>query len=196
MQQDWPSKSIMTSRSFQSCILFAATLLLGACAAVPDDSPVVEDLDSETGITISRLGRPVELYRETFRQDSTGRFSFIGPFETNHMGSRALFLWVAVPVENAAATGNPTISADGKPLALGEPGRTADFASLRKSPYKIPTPWIAMYYFHLDNDALARLGEARSLGIQVTESTKEGNRKLEYQAQLEADTRLREFGSR
>jgi hypothetical protein len=95
-----------------------------------------------------------------------------------------------------AAAGNPTISADGKPLALGEPGRTADFASLRKSPYKIPTPWIAMYYFHLDNDALARLGEARSLGIEITESTKEGNRKLEYQAQLEADTRLREFGSR
>ena len=175
--------------------LFAATLLLGACAAIPDDSPVVEDLDSETGITVSRLGRPVELYRETFRQDSTGRFAFIGPFETNNMGARELYLWVAVPVENAAA-GNPTISADGKPLSLGEPGRNADFASLHKSPYKIPTPWIAMYYFHLDDDSLARLGEARSLRLEVMESTKEGNRKLEYLAQIEADTRLRDFAGR
>ena len=53
-----------------------------------------------------------------------------------------------------------------------------------------------MYYFKLDNDSLTRLGEARSLGIEVTESTKDGNRKLQYQAQLEADTRLRDFNSR
>lgn len=171
-------------------------LLLGACASVPDDSPVVEDLDSETGITIARLGRPVELYRETFRQDSTGRFAFLGPFETNQMGKRELFLWVAVPVENPLATGNPTISADGTRLDLGEPGRSPEFASLLKPPYKIPTPWIAMYYFRLGDDALARLGAARSLGIEITETTKEGNRKLLYLAQIEADTRLRDFNSR
>src|SRR5262245_46693417 len=100
MQQDCRSKAIMTSRARHSlrslrvrCAALVAAALLGGCAAVPDDAPVVEDLDQETGITIARLGRAVELYRETFRQDSTGRFAFIGPFETNHMGTRDLFLW-------------------------------------------------------------------------------------------------------
>lgn len=175
--------------------LLATATLLGACAAVPDDSPVVEDLDTETGITIARLGRPVELYRETFRQDSTGRFGFLGPFETNHMGTRELFLWVALPVENPAATRTPTVLVDGKALTLGEAGRNADFAGLRKSPYKIPTPWIAMFYFHLDKAGLAQLGEARSLEIEVEESTETGTRKLEYLTQIEADPRLREFAA-
>ena len=174
--------------------LLLVTVLLGACAAVPDDSPVVEDLDSETGLTVARLGRPVELYRETFRQDSTGRFAFIGPFETNHMGKRDLFLWVALPVENPAAAATPAILVDGKALSLGEPGRSPDFAGLSKSPYKIPTPWIAMFYFHLDNAALTRLGEAHSLEIDVTESTAEGTtRKLVYVAQIEADPRQKDF---
>lgn len=178
------------------CAALMAAALLGGCAAIPDDAPVVEDLDQETGITIARLGRAVELYRETFRQDSTGRFAFIGPFETNHMGTRDLFLWVALPVENAAAASTPTLLVDGQALSLGEPGRSADFAGLRKSPYKIPTPWIAMFYFHLDNTALARLGAARSLQIDVQESTTEGTmRKLVYVAQIEADTRLREFAA-
>lgn len=174
-----------------------ATVLLGACAAIPDDSPVVEDLDSETGITIARLGRPVELYRETFRADSTGRFAFLGPFETNQMGTRTLFLWIAVPLEDPAASPTPTIRVDGKTLELGEAGRNADFASLRKSPYKIPTPWIAMYYFRLDDDSLARLGAARTLEFDVQEPTKEGGtRQLKYLVQIEADPRLREFSAR
>jgi hypothetical protein len=173
--------------------VFLVAVLLGACASIPDDSPVVEDLDPETGITISRLGRAVELYRETFRQDSTGRFAFIGPFETNHMGARDRFLWVALPVENPAVTNIPTVLVDGKPLALAEPGRAADFAGLRKSPYKIPTPWIPMYYFHLDDATLALLGAARALKIEVQESTETGTRKLEYVAQIETDPRLREF---
>jgi hypothetical protein len=67
------------------------TVLLAACAALPDDAPVVEQLDTETGNTIARLGRPIELYRETFTQDATSRFAFIGPFETNQMGKRDSF---------------------------------------------------------------------------------------------------------
>jgi hypothetical protein len=192
----------MTSRSgirvrtwsIRCAALLVASLLV-ACAAIPDDSPVVEELDVETGLTIARLGRPVELYRETFRKDSTGRFAFLGPFETNQMGSRELFLWVALPVETPTAT-PPNILVDGKALALGEPGRTADFAGLRKSPYKIPTPWIAMYYFRLDNESLARLGAARALAFEIQDQTKDGVRRVEYMTQIEADPRLSEFAAR
>ena len=37
-----------------------------------------------------------------FLQDPAGRFAFLGPFETNLMGQRELFLWIAVPVEPVA----------------------------------------------------------------------------------------------
>src|SRR5688500_3347484 len=96
MQQECPLDSIMTSRrgsqtaARTACLVFAALALAlrGACASVPDDATVVEKLETETGTTIARLGRPIELYRETFTQDANSRVAFIGPFETNQMGQR------------------------------------------------------------------------------------------------------------
>ena len=72
-----------------------ASSVLGACAALPDDASVVEKLEPETGVTITRLGHPIELYRETFLKDPAGRIAFLGPFETNQMGQREQFLWIA-----------------------------------------------------------------------------------------------------
>ena len=106
---------------------------------VPDDASVVEHLESETGVTITRLGHPIELYRETFLKDPAGRFAFLGPFETNQMGQRELFLWIAVPIEPVADS-VPEVEINGTAVSLGTPGRTADFAGINKSPYKIPLP--------------------------------------------------------
>src|SRR6187455_248213 len=99
MQQECRSNSIMTSRRdlttgfghvrFMAVAVMA--VLLGACAALPDDAPVVEQLDSETGTTVTRLGHPIEVYRESFVQEPAGRFAFIAPFETNLMGKRELY---------------------------------------------------------------------------------------------------------
>ena len=130
--------------------LSLAAFTLAGCAALPDDDAVVEQLDNETGATISRLGRPLELYRETFVQDSTGRFAFFGPFETNQMGTRELFLWLAVPIDSPADAEPPTVEVNGKPVTLGAAGRAADFAGLRTSPYKVPTPWSSMYYYKIE----------------------------------------------
>ena len=96
-----------------------AAMLLGACAALPDDAPVVENLDEETGLTIARLGRPLELYNDTSSKDVAERFAFLGPFETNQMGNRALYLWVALPMENPAGSSAPTVLVDGAALELG-----------------------------------------------------------------------------
>ncbi len=173
-----------------------ATLLLAGCAALPDDAPYVEQLDPETGLTIARLGRPVEVYREVFRKDHTDRFGFIGPFETNQMGKRDLFLWVATPVESDGVPTPPKVMLDGTPLELGVPGRTADFAGLRSSPYKIPTPWIATFYFRIDSASVARLGAAGNISVETTEDTRGGRVTAQYLAQLAQDPRLREFASR
>lgn len=182
-------------RSVQfACVAFVSAML-GACAALPDDAPVVEQLDTETGVTVARLGRPIELYRETFLQDPAGRFAFIAPFETNLMGQRELFLWIAVPIEPVASA-VPVIEVNGTALTLGDPGRAADFAGLHKSPYKIPTPWSAMYYFKIDADVVTRLSEATRLVIRVVETAKSGNVKTVFAADTGADARLKDFAAR
>jgi len=185
-----------TARSAARFTLIAIAGLLGACAALPDDAAVVEQLDPDTGLTIARLGRPIELYRETFRKDTTNKFTFLGPFETNQMGRRELYLFVALPLQDPASQVTPVISVDGTPLALGTPGRTPDAAGLQHPPYKLPMSWMATYYYPIDKDLVAKLGAAASLRIQVTETTKDGTYKNEYSAQLATDPRLREFSAR
>jgi hypothetical protein len=203
MQQECPLDSIMTSRRGSQTVtrpkrfvmVALVSGLLGACAALPDDAPVVEQLETETGTTVARLGRPIELYRETFTQDATGRFAFIGPFETNQMGRRELFLWVAVPIEPVADS-VPVVEVDGATLTLATPGRSADFAGVGKSPYKIPTPWSAMYYFKVDADLIARLGEATDLAVRVMETGKNGPVTTLFATKVQGDPRLKDFAAR
>jgi hypothetical protein len=183
----------MTSRRV---ILTLLTTLLASCASLPDDSPIVEQLDDETGLTIARLGKPLELYRETFRKETAGKFAFLGPFETNQQGKRELYLWVALPLEDPAADVTPTYLVNGKPLNLGTPGRDPDSAGLRRPPYKIPTSWIAMYYYRIEHDVVAQLGEATSIRIQTVENTKAGPLRTNYSFDVAGDPRLRAFAGR
>jgi len=171
-------------------------LALAACAALPDDAPVVEQLDNETGSTVTRLGHPVELYRETFVQDATGRFAFIAPFETNQMGTRDLYLWVAVPIATPTDSEPLTVEVNGKPLALGAAGRAADFAGLKASPYKLPTPWSSMYYYKIDAAVVGLLGDARDIAVRVAESTKDGVVRTSFASRVSDDPRLKEFAAR
>jgi len=191
----------MTSHRNARCALLAIVFtcvagLLGGCASLPDDAAVVEQLDPETGLTVLRLGHPLELYREVYRQERADRFGFIAPFETNQMGKREVFLWVAVPAEGTGASTTPTVSVDGARLELGPAGNAPDFAGLRSSPYKIPTPWIATFYFRVDSDTASRLGTAHALSVNVPGDPGEGTPDAQYTAQVGDDPRLREFAAR
>jgi hypothetical protein len=178
-------------------LLLVIVAALGACATVPDDASVVETLDEETGLTVARLGRPVEVYRETFLKEPTGRFAFVGPFETNQMGTRELYVWIAVPIELGEQDAAPIVTVNGKELALGTPGRAADFAGLRKSPYRVPTPWSSMYYFRVDQALIASLAAARELSVRVTEPTRDGPVRTVFAVTLDAaDARFRDFAAR
>jgi hypothetical protein len=197
MQQAASSSSIMTRQTGLRCVLvLIAAASLAGCAAIPDDASVVEKLDTETGLTVARLGRPIEVFRETFLKDPSGRFAFVAPFETNQMGTRDLFLWVAVPIELTEQDGAPIVSVNGQELALSAPGRSADFAGLRKSPYKIPTPWSSMYYYRIDQSIATKLGEARDLSVRVTEPTRDGPVKTIFAAPIGDDARLKDFAAR
>jgi hypothetical protein len=168
-------------------------LLLTGCAALPEDAPVFEQLDEETGVTIRRLGHPMELYRETFQRDPSGRFAFLAPFETNQMGKRETFLWIALPVDLAPAA-EPEIEIDGRALPLGKPGREPDTAGLRQSPYKIPTPWGAMFYYKIGDDVVARLAAGTTLTARVSETAKDGTVITVFAASV-ADSRLKDFAA-
>lgn len=191
------SRRDLTTAKWRACFALVAVVatLLGACAALPEDAPIVEQLDTETGTTVTRLGRPLELYRETFLQETAGRFAFIGPFETNLMGRRESFVWLAVPVEPVGGE-VPVIEVNGAALPLGAPGRAADFANLHKSPYKIPTPWSAMYYFKVEDSVVARLGEATDVTVRLLEAGKNGPVKSLFSVKIEADQRLKDFVAR
>jgi len=187
----------MTTTRYVRLILAGfAALFIGACAALPDDAPVVENLDEETGLTIARLGRPLELYNDSSSKDVAERFAFLGPFETNQMGNRELFLWVALPMENPGGSPAPTVLINGAALELGEAGNNAEFAGLHKSPYRIPTPWIANYYFRIDRDVITRLGAATDLRIEALDQAKRGPSSLRYSLQPGDDRRLPDFAAR
>jgi hypothetical protein len=176
--------------------LSLVAFMLGGCAALPEDAPVVEQLDAETGATITRLGHPVELYRDTVVPHGLGRFAFVAPFETNQMGTRELYLWIAVPVESPPDAEPPAMTADGKPLPLGKPANSADFAGLRSSPYKLPTPWSSAFYYKIDASIVTTLAEARDLGLQVSETTRNGVVRTPFVGAIGADTPLKEFAAR
>jgi hypothetical protein len=176
--------------------LLVATTLLAACAALPNDAPVVEQIDQETGVTIARLGRPVELYHETTRREKFSRFGFLGPFETNQMGKREMFLMIALPLDEESEPGTPTLQVDGSVVALGEVGRGADLAGLKKSPYQLSTPWIAMFYFRTDNDTITKLGRAGQITVRIAETSPGGTVETEFRAAATEDARLQKFATR
>jgi hypothetical protein len=171
-----------------------AAMALAGCAALPEDGPLVERLDEQTGVTVARLGQPLELYRETFLKEAAGRFAFLAPFETNQMGARQLFLWLALPVDPAPGL-EPVVELNGAVLTLELAGREAQAAGLTRSPYKIPTPWSAMYYYKIDGALMARLADASQLTIRVTEATKTGTVKTIFAAPV-VDSRLKDFAAR
>jgi hypothetical protein len=177
--------------SFVGCV----TLVLGACAALPEDGPVVESLDPQTGITVMRFGRAMELYREAAVRDAASRFAFVGPFERNNMGERQLYLWVAVPTAQSGG-GIASVEVNGTALALGEPGRGAEFAALRDSPYRIQTPWFATFYYRLGTPDLLRLRDAARITVRVTETTRDGPVEAVFVSEGGPDTRFAEFARR
>jgi len=200
MQQECLAKSIMTSKRDGDGRCSARALewlvaVLAGCAALPDDAPVVDHLDEQTGLTIARLGHPLELYVEAPRADPASRFGFFGPFETNQMGQRQPYLWLALPVEPVADPPKATVTVNGVPLALTEAGHAPGFAGLATPPYKISTPWFATYYFRIDAAMVQTIGQANEIAVLVTEDTRNGPVESRFTLKVAEDSRLREFAA-
>jgi hypothetical protein len=147
---------------FAVCLAVAT---LAGCAAPLATNRAIDVLDPETGITVTKLARPVEFTVTDGRGPTRDPFGYIGLFQTNRMGTRAEFLWLALPVEGTLA-GNPVLSIDDTPVVLPEPTNDPALANLKTGPYAAPAPWSRQFYYSIDSSLAVRLASAARLTIQ------------------------------
>jgi hypothetical protein len=149
-------------------LTFASLALFAACAVAPPPNTAIEQLDPETGTTITRLLRPIEFNVTAGRGPAGDPFAYLGVFQTNRMGTRNEYLWIALPVE-AALTSMPVVELDGAALELPPPTNNPDVAGLKSSPYSIPAPWSQPHFYPLASGVADRLATATQLAIRSTD---------------------------
>ncbi len=138
---------------------------LVGCADLPE-SLADQQLDRGTGTTLFRLVRPIELVATTRRAENADPFAFVGPLETDRMGARAYFIWIASPGDTPLAAEPPALYCDGAPVTLRANG-AAPPAAISDRPYDLPAPWSSEAYFEVDPDTLRALGRCSRLAVDV-----------------------------
>jgi hypothetical protein len=139
---------------------------LVACAEVPSE-PTTETVDETTGVTVARLAHPIELLAASGGAGSVrDPFAYLAPFETNRMGERALFLWMATPEETPGAM-PPQLVADGQPLALTAATQGTRELGLSTPPYARPAPWNIEHTYVADRALLDRIAGASVLELVI-----------------------------
>ena len=165
-----------------------AALALAGCAAAPVNAPQ-ELLDEATGTTLTRLAMPVELTSIEPRGANADPFAYVAPFETNRMGERRLYLWIAVPDEQKRSSGG-VLEVDGRRLECGAPLPDVRAAGLARWPYADPAPWSAVRVYALDAAQLALLANASELRLLDAGSN------LAFAVRMPAPGVLAEFSTR
>ncbi len=143
--------------------------LLCACAQ-PALEPLAEDVDQSTGVSVARLARPIELVATS----NTGRndpFAYVAPFETNRMGERALYFWMASQMPTPEP--GPSLVVDGEAVEMGEPQQSVEAMGLSRSPYARPAPWSLERYYRINRVVLEKLANAGRVELVVRDP--EGN---------------------
>lgn len=152
-------------------------VLLAACATPPVDA-VQERLDAATGTTVTRLASPVELLATAPRARDADPYVYVAPFETNRMGARRLYLWVAAPADSVAT---PAIGCGALSISAADPASSPEPMGLSRLPYRSPAGWYVARAVPIDAAWLAcfaaRAGLAVSLGDErfVGDGTRQGD---------------------
>lgn len=155
--------------------------------------PEPETLDAQTGTTVIRMPKPVELVTEQPRGAQADPFAYLAPFETNRMGERTLFLWISAPQDMGATQQQPQVLCDGQPLTLIPHTEPIAQIGLSQPPYVVPAPWSAQWYFRLPEDSFACLTAATRLSIETTAAE---NKTERFSAGMTALGGLSAFASR
>jgi len=143
-----------------------------ACTPLPTE-PLAENLDPRTGTTVAVAGKPLELVSDKQRGTARDPFAYVGPFETNRQGDKHLYVWIAAPQDKGEIL-EPTLYCDQQTLKLEPLKAGITDLGLSRQPYPKPAPWSAQWFYHLTEDSLSCLAEAKR--IQLVTERKDGKR--------------------
>jgi hypothetical protein len=129
---------------------------------------VLEALDAGTGTTVVRLDAPVELIADAPAVRGTEPFAWLAPFETNRMGERHLYLWVATP--QPASSMALRVRCGELVLAPEAPALTPAALSLSRMPYRNPAPWNVETLLPLPANWLECLAGSARLAIDLDDA--------------------------
>ncbi len=159
----------------------ALALAVSGCSSLPQDGGVQQQLDERTGITVTRLAKPLELTVTASPGPANDPFAYLSPFQTNRMGERADFLWLAVPA-NGALLADPVIRADGEIVTVGELSNSPTITQLEFGPYQTPAPWSRQFFANADDAVMQQLAKARRVEIMTRDASGEWTFVLEGDA--------------
>jgi hypothetical protein len=144
--------------------LAALSLCLLAACVTPAIDAVQERIDEATGTTITRLAVPVELLAAEPGGRGAGPYAYAAPFETNRMGERRAYLWIAAPASDGAA-----FVAECGTLAIPVPDAASALQSLglARMPYLSPAQWYAARVLRIEGAWMACLGSGATFSVTV-----------------------------
>ena len=153
-----------------------------ACTPMPVE-PMAEKLDLNTGTTVAVASKALELIADKQRGTARDPFAYVGPFETNKQGKKKLYIWVAAPQDKGQIL-EPTLYCDDRPLKFEPLQMGMREIGLSSQPYKKAAPWTAQWFYHLSEDDLTCLAEAKKVSL-VTE--KKAGKPLQESFSAEGD---------
>lgn len=162
----------------------AAAFAVAGCVTAPP-VPVEETLDARTGVTLTRLGEPVQLIAAAPRARESDPFAFLAPFDVNRMGEHRLYLWISVP----AKTATPRVECAGTVVDLRP--TDPDTLSISSAPYAHSAPWASYGIYELDAVLLACLGRDPKPAVLIGSEAAD-----RFESAQDRTTALRLFGER
>ena len=154
----------------------AMLAVLALCTCASSGKLVIDSLDPDTAVTLTRSGVPLILYRDNSGYAAHARdFVYLGPLRVNRMGDYRYYLWLGI----WSAIGDTDISAqrdgfdsvvlfaDGEPLRLDLAGWTPSAIGASESPYPKPVASAADAYYQVTLDQIRLLSEARDIRLSA-----------------------------
>lgn len=148
--------------------------MLGACGT---SGPLITNqLDPNTGVTVTHMKSPLVLYRDDSARAAHARdFVYIGPLAVNRTGEYHHFLWLGIwsSMHDQGASAQRdgfesiVIFADGEPLRLELEGWTLSSIGVSQPVYDKPTATAADAYYPVTMDQIRVIAEARDIRLRT-----------------------------
>jgi len=164
----------MSTRRISIFFTSVTLVLLASCAGT--DTTVLQHLDPETGVTITRASAPIVMYRDMSAYSAHGRdYVYLGPVQVNNMGQREYFLWLGIwGTSDSADRGRKmddfetvVLYADGEPLGLEIKGWTSSSIGASRDVYVKPVAMALDGYYRVTIDQMRLIAESRDLELRA-----------------------------